>query len=73
LRYLLVDSEGKIHAEFETLAEAAEEPGLSKLVRRARGRLKLVRVDDWGDGLVSASSFVTATPLPEVLRERPHD
>jgi hypothetical protein len=71
--YLLVDSEGAILAEFETLAEAAEQPGLIKLVRQARGDLKVVRVDERSGSVVSATSFVTTTPLPRLLRERSDD
>jgi hypothetical protein len=73
VHYLLVDTEGEILAEFGSLEEAVQQPGLLEQVRRARGRLKVVRVDEYPGSLASATSFVTATPLPQFLRERSAD
>jgi hypothetical protein len=71
--YLVVNTAGEILAEFASLEEVVRTPGLSKLVREARGRFKLVRVDDYPGSVVRATSFVTTTPLPQLLRERPDD
>jgi hypothetical protein len=73
LRYLLVNSERDVLAEFETLAEAVRQPGLLERVRQARGRLKVVRIDEYSGTLVGATSFVTTTPLQQFLRERSGD
>jgi hypothetical protein len=68
--YLLVNDAGEILAEFEGLGELVRQPGLGKRLQRERGRLKVVRVDEHAGDLVSATSFVTSTPLPRFLRER---
>ena len=70
MRYLLVNETGEVLAELESLEQLVDQPGLRERLRRARGRLKLVRVEEHPGSVVSATSFVTASPLPQVLRER---
>jgi hypothetical protein len=70
VEYLLVDTEGRI------LAASQSPDALARQLRRiapdpqARERVRVVRRDDYGGAVMSASSFVTAMPLPS-LWERP--
>ncbi len=70
LHYLYLDREGIVVAEFSGLDEAVQQAERIEEVRQARGPLRLVRVDEYPGSLMSATSFVTATPLPQLLRER---
>jgi len=70
LHYLIVDNEGMVVAEFSGLEDAVQHPERLEEVRRAPGPVRLVRVDEYPGSVVSATSFVTTTPLPQLLRER---
>jgi len=68
VRYLVVDDEGRVIAVLQSLQEAARELARLRQDSEAEIRLRVVRYDEYGDGLMTASSFITASPLPP-LRE----
>jgi hypothetical protein len=68
MRYLVVDDEGRVLAALQSLEQAARELARLRRGSEAERRLRVVRYDEYGDGLMTASSFITASPLPP-LRE----
>jgi len=71
VRYLVVDDEGRIFGELGSLAQAARLLARLRRDSEASGSLRVVRHDEYGEGLMTTSSFITASPLPELPRERP--
>jgi hypothetical protein len=61
VEYLLVDTEGRVVAVLQSLRQAALVLGRMK---RAGERVRVVRHDEYGGAFMSASSFVSASPLP---------
>jgi hypothetical protein len=66
VEYLLVDTEGRVVAVLQSLTDVARVLGRMKRDSRASERVRVVRHDEHGGAVMSASSFVTASPLPSL-------
>jgi hypothetical protein len=67
VRYLIVDDEGRIFAVLGSLEQVARELArLGQDSSETSGPFRVVRYDEYGEGLVTTSSFVTAWPLPDL-------
>jgi hypothetical protein len=68
VEFLLVDSDGKILAALPSVGELPRELLRLELDPEIEGPVRVVRHDEYGGELAGASAFVTATPLPSLLR-----
>jgi hypothetical protein len=68
VEFLLVDSDGKILAALPGVGELARELARIERDPEVEGPVRVVRHDEHGDDVAGASVFVTATPLPALLR-----
>ena len=68
MEFLLVDSDGKILAALPSVGEVARELARIGLDPEVKGPVRVVRHDEYGNDVAGASAFVTATPLPSLLR-----
>jgi hypothetical protein len=68
VEYLLVDDDGRILAALPSVAEVALELARIEKDPEADGAPRVVRHEEHGDDVAGASSFVTVTPLPSLLR-----
>jgi hypothetical protein len=68
VEFLLVDSDGKILAALPSVGEVARELARMGQDPEIRGPVRVVRHEEYGDDVAGASAFVTATPLPMLLR-----
>jgi hypothetical protein len=69
VEFLLVDNDGKILAALPSVGEMALELARLELDPEVQGPVRVVRHDEYGGDLAGASTFVTATPLPSLLRQ----
>jgi hypothetical protein len=68
VEFLLVDSDGKILATLPSVGAVVLELARLELDPEVEAPVRVVRHDEYGSDVAGASAFVTATPLPSLLR-----